>query len=163
MWVDANGDGVTNAGELHGLVDYGIVELNLDYAKGSQVDHGNLLGMVSNYTTADGKQHDMADVWFAKDKAGSAPALGDLLADGSHDLLAGMPAARTGTATHGDAGPDAGTAASVAAAGAANGTNGMGGTDSDTANLLPVAGHSSIARASTEEELLRLQQQNPLI
>ena len=46
LCVDANSDGKTDATELHGLADFGGVEINLDFAKGSQVDNANLLGMV---------------------------------------------------------------------------------------------------------------------
>jgi hypothetical protein len=87
LWVDADSDGVTDAGELKGLVDMGVVELNLDFAKGTELNNGNLLGLTSSYTSADGSEHDMADVWFAK-QAG-APALGDLLAAPTADMLAG--------------------------------------------------------------------------
>ena len=41
LGVDANSDGKTDADELHGLADFGVVEINLDFAKGSQVDNGN--------------------------------------------------------------------------------------------------------------------------
>jgi hypothetical protein len=66
LWVDANSNGITDAGELHGLVDFGVVEINLDFAKGTELNNGNLLGMTSSYTSADGSQHEVADVWFAK-------------------------------------------------------------------------------------------------
>ena len=95
VWVDANHDGKTDAGELKGLIDFGIVELDLNAAKGSVVDNGNLLGLVSTYTKADGSRHAMADVWFAKDEEKNVerPDLKDLLAAPSADLLAGSPAA----------------------------------------------------------------------
>jgi hypothetical protein len=67
VWVDANGDGKTDAGELHALKDLGIVELDLNATSGTTVDNGNLLGLVSSYKTADGSSHEMADVWFSKD------------------------------------------------------------------------------------------------
>ena len=46
----------------------------------------SLLGLVSSFTKADGSQHQMADVWVAKDTP--PPSLGDLLAAPSADLLA---------------------------------------------------------------------------
>ena len=67
IWVDANHDGKTDAGKLKLLADYNIAELNLDAARGTILDHGNLLGLVSSYTKTDGSHHAMADVWFAKD------------------------------------------------------------------------------------------------
>jgi hypothetical protein len=42
--------------------------------------------LVSDYTTADGATHAMADVWFAKGEA-PAPALGELLATPAEGLL----------------------------------------------------------------------------
>jgi hypothetical protein len=86
LWVDADSDGITDGGELKGLVDMGVVELNLDFAKGTEFNNGNLLSMTSSYTSADGSQHDMADVWFAKQ--GGTPALGELLAAPTTDMLA---------------------------------------------------------------------------
>jgi hypothetical protein len=72
VWVDANSDGKSTAGELHSLKDLGIIELDLGATKGTALDNGNLLGLVSSYKTADGKSHDMADVWFSKDTSGAA-------------------------------------------------------------------------------------------
>ncbi len=54
LWVDANSNGRTDAGELHALAEYGVVSLDLKSEAGSVVDQGNLLGLVSNYTSADG-------------------------------------------------------------------------------------------------------------
>jgi hypothetical protein len=86
LWVDANQDGKTDEGELRGLADFGIVSLDLSALTGSEVDNGNLLGLTSSYTTADGATHDMADVWFAKDVA-AAPALNELLAGAPAEVL----------------------------------------------------------------------------
>jgi hypothetical protein len=81
VWVDANHDGKTDAGELKSLADAGIVSLDLHAVTGTQVDHGNLLGLVSSFTLADGSQHQLADVWFAKEKVATPPIqLDDLLA-----------------------------------------------------------------------------------
>ena len=96
VWVDGNHDGTTDGGELKSLAEAGVLEINLDFTKGSTVDNGNLLGMVSGYTGTDGSQHAVADVWFAKQAAAlAAPALGDLLAAPAPDLLAGGSAPAT--------------------------------------------------------------------
>jgi hypothetical protein len=90
VWVDGNHDGKSDASELHGLADFGIVSLDLNHVTGSQMDNGNLLGMVSSYTTADGATHQMADVYFAKDTTAAtttAPALSELLAGPTADVL----------------------------------------------------------------------------
>jgi hypothetical protein len=86
LWVDANSDGITDAGELQGLDQYGITSLDLNAQHGTQVDHGNVLGLTSSYTTADGQQHDMADVWFAKD-LGTQVTLDDVVTAPTSDVI----------------------------------------------------------------------------
>jgi hypothetical protein len=63
VWVD-DGDGMSQESELHSLSSLGITELGLNAQTSTETDNGNLIGLVSNYTTADGGVHDMADVWF---------------------------------------------------------------------------------------------------
>ena len=89
LWVDANSNGRTDEGELHALAEYGVVSLDLKGEAGLVVDHGNLLGLVSNYTSADGELHAMADVWLAKE-AGQASPMPPML---NELLLAPMPQA----------------------------------------------------------------------
>ena len=62
MRVDVNHDGETDAVELKGLVDAGVIEIDLNFALGDQVDNGNLLGMTSQWPAADGSKHEVADV-----------------------------------------------------------------------------------------------------
>ncbi|MEI6026772.1 MAG: hypothetical protein WCT47_08790 [Betaproteobacteria bacterium] len=95
VWVDANHDGKTDPGELRGLVDLGIIELNVSFDKSDRVDNGNLVGMVSSYKTSDGQVHEMADVWFKKGESEKqeAPPLKDLLVDRGPEL----PATSAGT------------------------------------------------------------------
>jgi hypothetical protein len=64
VWVDANVDGVTQAGELHSLTDLNIASISLDAQKTSIFDQGNWIGLESSYTTTDGTQHALADVWL---------------------------------------------------------------------------------------------------
>ena len=97
VWVDANHDGKTEAGELKTLDELHIAALDLHGLAGTHTDHGNLLGLTSSYTTTDGASHDMADVWFAKDTTSdgathAAPNLHELLAGPSVDLLGSHPA-----------------------------------------------------------------------
>ena len=73
IWADANGNGKTDAGELKSLAELGIVELDLNARSSSTVDHGNLIGLISGYKTADGVTHQMGDVWFAKATDAGAP------------------------------------------------------------------------------------------
>ena len=86
IWVDADSDGQTDARELLGLSDYGIVSLDLNATAGTEMDHGNLLGLTSSYTTADGQSHDMADVWFSQ-TAAQAPSVDELLTAPSANVL----------------------------------------------------------------------------
>jgi hypothetical protein len=88
VWVDANHDGQTDAGELKGLVELGITGLNVTHVASDRVDNGNAVGLVSSYTTADGQSHEMADVWFSR-QAEPAPALGELLSAPAGELLGG--------------------------------------------------------------------------
>jgi hypothetical protein len=82
LWVDTDRDGKTDLGELRGLAEFGVVELSTGFVKSDRMDEGNLLGLVGSYTKADGSQHEMIDVWFAKDGSTTAapPPIGELLA-----------------------------------------------------------------------------------
>ena len=65
VWVDANSDGQTQAGELKGLDVLSISALHLAATATLSVDNGNLIGLTSSYDTADGASHELADVWLA--------------------------------------------------------------------------------------------------
>ena len=83
--------------QLQGLDQYGITSLDLNAQHGTQVDHGNVLGLTSSYTTVDGQQHDMADVWFAKD-LGTQVTLDDVVTAPTSDVISlGDTAAVTAT------------------------------------------------------------------
>ena len=110
LWVDANHDGKTDAGELHGLAEFGIVELDLSAISSNKVNNGNAVALVSSYKTADGSSHEMADVWFAKDKAPAktdVPHISELLAAPQANLL--------GNDSHASTQPVAAAGAAVAA------------------------------------------------
>jgi hypothetical protein len=103
VWVDANHNGVSDAGELKTLAELGIVSLDLHAKTSTSVDNGNLIGLVSSYTTADGAQHEMADVWFAREAAPAAPNLNELLAGPAAEVLPAslaVAAAPAPTAVH---------------------------------------------------------------
>ncbi|MFA7270036.1 MAG: hypothetical protein WC073_11875, partial [Sterolibacterium sp.] len=65
VWADQSMDGKSQANELHTLADMEIVRIDLNAARVTLKDNGNLLGMLSSYTTRDGKSHLLADVWLA--------------------------------------------------------------------------------------------------
>ena len=64
VWIDADSDGVTDKGELKNLHQMGITSLNVNAEKTDIQQNGNTIGLMSDYTTRDGKKHDMGDVWF---------------------------------------------------------------------------------------------------
>jgi hypothetical protein len=94
---------VTDDGELKGLLEMGVAELNLDFTKSTDLNNGNLMGLQGGYTKTDGSQAAMVDVWFAK-QADTPPTVGELLSGPGVDLLGGggtgsSPAAAPAQAT----------------------------------------------------------------
>jgi hypothetical protein len=71
VWTDANGNGITDAGELKSLGSLGITSIALDAVKTSVVDNGNLIGLMGSFTKSDGTVHTAADVWFSVDASGN--------------------------------------------------------------------------------------------
>jgi len=70
VWKDANGDGLSQAGELFTLGDAGVQSLATAYAQSTAVDaHGNAHKQIGGYTRADGSGAIATDVWFATDTA----------------------------------------------------------------------------------------------
>jgi hypothetical protein len=64
IWVDSNLDGITQAGELKSLDVLGITQFNLDATATAIKNNGNWELLDSTFTTTDGTQHLMADIWF---------------------------------------------------------------------------------------------------
>ena len=78
VWVETGvggPNGTTPQGSLYTLADLGIVSLNLNATTANQNSNGNVIGLVSSYTTTDGQTHELADVWLA-DAIGSATGTG---------------------------------------------------------------------------------------
>jgi len=71
VWIDKNGNGVTDGGELKSLTDLGINSLSLSSTKSDLNNNGNLIGLMGSYTTTDGQTHTMGDVWFQTDASGN--------------------------------------------------------------------------------------------
>jgi hypothetical protein len=72
VWVDANSDGISQAGELKTLASAGVASIGLQEQVNLSKDNGNLIGLTSTYQTTDGSTRAAADVWFVVDKASSA-------------------------------------------------------------------------------------------
>jgi hypothetical protein len=88
VWVDANSDGVTQAGELKRLDALNITGLHLDAERTIAFDNGNLIGLMGRYDSTDGSTRVLADVWLATEApATQAPvALRDWVSDLSESL-----------------------------------------------------------------------------
>ena len=74
VWVDANGDGVSQSGELHSLASLDIASVNVDATKTSVKDAGNWIGAASSYTRTDGTTAATGDVWFTAQKPAAVSA-----------------------------------------------------------------------------------------
>lgn len=62
VWVDANHNGVSEAAELHTLAQLGVQSMQLGATPSTQMDNGNLLGLLSSWTDTSGHTHVVADV-----------------------------------------------------------------------------------------------------
>jgi len=75
IWRDHSQDGLTDEGELLTLDEAGVQSINVSYTNSNYVDaNGNAHKQVGSYTTTDGEQRVVADVWFKTDPTHSQPA-----------------------------------------------------------------------------------------
>jgi hypothetical protein len=65
VWVDADHDGKTDAGELKSLQDAGITAVAVAHDGSQTSQNGNLLSGAGSFVHADGSLGAMTDVWFA--------------------------------------------------------------------------------------------------
>ncbi|WP_395352726.1 beta strand repeat-containing protein [Variovorax sp. UC122_21] len=65
VWIDADQDGKTDAGELRTLASLGITSIDLTPQAVNRNDDGNVILSKAGYTTADGKRHTINDVGSA--------------------------------------------------------------------------------------------------
>ncbi|MDF3836227.1 calcium-binding protein [Cupriavidus basilensis] len=65
VWVDANQDGRTDAGELRSLASLGITSIDLVAQPVNRNVEGNVIASRAGYTTSDGKRHTIEDVGLA--------------------------------------------------------------------------------------------------
>jgi RTX calcium-binding nonapeptide repeat (4 copies) len=97
VWIDANGNGVTDSGELHSLSSLGIQSLNLsDTDEGNTVRDaaGNNPEYVSTFTYTDSTTAAMTDVNFANDTSQTVP-LSSVSTTSDIDALPDLPSAGT--------------------------------------------------------------------
>jgi hypothetical protein len=71
VWVDANGNGSTDAGELRTLAEMHIANISLQADTHSVQQNGNVVQAFSSYTTTEGATHEIADVGFKVQASGS--------------------------------------------------------------------------------------------
>jgi hypothetical protein len=64
VWVDANSNGVSEAGELRSLVDAGVLSIDLKHDNAQTTQNGNVLQGFSSFTTTDGQSHQIVDAWL---------------------------------------------------------------------------------------------------
>lgn len=75
IWIDANGDGYSQSGELVSLLDVGVTSIATAYVGSDLIDtNGNAHRQIGTYTRADGTQAAAEDVWFAVDRTDSLAA-----------------------------------------------------------------------------------------
>ncbi|WP_288825062.1 hypothetical protein [uncultured Paraburkholderia sp.] len=75
VWVDANGNGTTDSGELYPLSQLGIVSINLNNTAVSESLAGNTISSVSSFTLTDGTTREIADAWFANSTLNTKPVV----------------------------------------------------------------------------------------
>ncbi|MFL9887814.1 calcium-binding protein [Paraburkholderia agricolaris] len=73
VWVDANGNGASDSGELYTLSQLGIVSINLNATAVTETIAGNKISSISSYTLTDGTTREIADAWFANSTMNTKP------------------------------------------------------------------------------------------
>jgi hypothetical protein len=145
VWVDSDSDAVTDPGELKTLAEAGVRSISLDAQRSTQVDQGNLIGLISSYETTDGETRDIVDVWFrvspSEQLDQQASAAGDALKAFQHSDGIG------GTGTGGAGGAEGGS---------------DGGADSPQTSLAPLQ-PAELGRALREFDLHRSARGEPTL
>ncbi|MBI5141470.1 MAG: hypothetical protein HZA20_04655 [Nitrospirae bacterium] len=75
VWQDANGNGITDAGELKTLGEHNIQSLNLAYANTNTANNGNVISHVSTYTRTDGTWPLARNLQYTSKKIEQCPCL----------------------------------------------------------------------------------------
>ncbi|MEW6438247.1 MAG: calcium-binding protein [Pseudomonadota bacterium] len=102
VWVDANGNGVTDPGELYTLAQLGITSISLASTTVNQTVNGNEVISAGSYTLSNGTTRSIDDVGLttANDSGGSA---GGTMSQAALDFVelaaAGLPAQAAGQAS----------------------------------------------------------------
>ena len=79
VWKDSNSDGITQDGELLSLEEAGVSEISVSSEQTSTIDEsGNKIGLEGSYKDENGKEKDIADVWFSYESGYEADETVDL-------------------------------------------------------------------------------------
>jgi hypothetical protein len=64
VWVDANRDGISEAGELFGLKELNVASIDLGAQATDRTENGNFYGLTSSFSRTDGSTAEIVDVWL---------------------------------------------------------------------------------------------------
>ncbi|WP_186031439.1 calcium-binding protein [Burkholderia gladioli] len=64
VWVDVNGNGVSDPGELHSLQELGIVGINLETENNKRKIGGNLVAEAATFVKSDGSTGEIVEAYF---------------------------------------------------------------------------------------------------
>jgi len=80
IWKDANGNGISENGELISLTDAGIVAINLNYThSNTTTSSGAVLGNIATFIKADGTVLDIAEYWVLANKYDTVEVIDDTI------------------------------------------------------------------------------------
>ncbi|TPI52296.1 hypothetical protein FJ420_32390, partial [Mesorhizobium sp. B3-1-3] len=77
IWVDTNGNGQTDTGELKRLSDLGVVSIQANAQQVTQTIAGNAVSHIASYQRADGSTKAVVDVWYTNDQMASKKIVDD--------------------------------------------------------------------------------------
>ena len=66
LWQDYNSDGISQSDELRSLTDHGITSIKLNPTISDTSNNGNWLPLTSSYTTTDGAEKTVGDVYLSR-------------------------------------------------------------------------------------------------
>lgn len=92
VWVDSNGDGVSDTKELKSLKELGIKEIKLNYiAKNQSTDTEALIGNVATYVKEDDTEGSIGEMWVASDLFDTV----EKVVTGISEVVDGLPNVRS--------------------------------------------------------------------
>ncbi|MBK0021660.1 hypothetical protein IAE29_10060 [Ochrobactrum sp. S46] len=77
LWMDVNGDGLSQVEEISSLTEMNIVSISLEYNQSFSDNNGNFIKSTGGFTFADGREGEIADVNFTVDLSTLTHAAGN--------------------------------------------------------------------------------------